>query len=255
MLAEELATRAAVALENARSFADALAAVRARDEFLAIVAHELRTPLTALMLRVQLLRTNFESQTRTERANALRAVSALEQQSRRLSRLVDSLLEISRPASKRSPGTTEPTDLVQLVRDVLSTMSPELAKAGCAIRLEAAPEVRGSWERTRIEQLVTNLLSNAMKFGRGRPIDVRVDVSENHHARLSIRDHGIGISKSDQARIFGRFERAVSTRHFGGLGLGLFVSAQIARAHGGRLEVQSELGHGACFIVELPRSV
>jgi PAS domain S-box-containing protein len=254
MLAEQLATRAAMALENARLFADALAAVRARDEFLAIAAHELRTPLTALMLRVQLLRASFESQARIERAQALRAVSVLEQQSRRLSRLVDSLLEISRPASKRAPGATESTDLAQLVRDVVSTMLPELTKAGCAVRIETAPDARGAWERTRIEQLVTNLLSNAMKFGRGRPIDVRVDISENQRARLSIRDHGIGISKSDQARIFGRFERAVSTRHFGGLGLGLFVSAQIARAHGGRLDVQSEPGKGACFIVELPRS-
>jgi PAS domain S-box-containing protein len=252
--AEELASRAAAALENARLFSDALEAVRARDEFLAVAAHELRTPLTALMLRVQLLRSSLEKDEHVERAAVLRVVSVLEQQGRRLSRLVESLLEISRPSTPRAPRATEPVDLVQLVRDVLSTMAPELTKVGCAVRLDATADVRGVWERARIEQLVVNLLSNAMKFGRGRPIEVRVDLSDTRTARLSVRDHGIGISKSDQSRIFGRFERAVSARHFGGLGLGLYVSAKIVRAHGGQLDVQSEPGRGACFVVELPRS-
>ena len=106
----------------------------------------------------------------------------------------------------------------------------------------------------RIEQVLTNLLSNAMKFGEGRPIEVSVTATATDVC-ISVRDYGIGISPEDRARIFGRFERAVSTRHFGGLGLGLYISVQILRAHRGSLRVESEPGRGSCFIIDLPRGL
>lgn len=110
----------------------------------------------------------------------------------------------------------------------------------------------GRWDRVRVEQVLTNLLGNAIKFGAGRPIEVTIEATPTR-ARIRVCDHGIGISSEDQSRIFGRFERAVSSRHFGGLGLGLYICAQIVRAHQGSLHVESEPGKGACFTVELPR--
>jgi PAS domain S-box-containing protein len=250
MLAEEFANRAASSLENARLFSDAIAAVRTRDEFLSVAAHELRTPLTALLLRAQLLQRALASDDKPTQHMA----NALEEESRRLVRLVDSLLEVSRGATGPMAPRRERLELVEVVRNVVSALAPELTKAACVVRLDAQSEVLGCWDRTRLEQLVTNLLANAMKFGRGRPIDVRIDTGSEQEARIAIRDHGIGIAHEEQGRIFGRFERAVSARHFGGFGLGLYVSAQIARAHGGSLEVESEPGRGACFTVILPRN-
>jgi len=109
-----------------------------------------------------------------------------------------------------------------------------------------------TWDRVRIEQVLTNLMSNAMKFGAGSPIEVLARASDDH-VEIEVRDFGIGISQEDQTRIFGRFERAVSTRNFGGLGLGLYISAQIVRSHQGTLHVESEPGKGARFVVRLPR--
>jgi signal transduction histidine kinase len=131
-------------------------------------------------------------------------------------------------------------------------MDAELHRAGCVVHLHAPPEVKGGrFDASRMEQVVTNLLSNALKFGAGHPVEVTLTASRDR-AALSVRDQGIGIPQEDQARIFDRFERAVSTRHFGGLGLGLYVSAQIVRAHGGTIGVESKLGQGARFVVILP---
>jgi PAS domain S-box-containing protein len=252
LISEEIAGRAAVSLEHGRLLSEALDAVRARDEFLSIAAHELRTPLTALLLRIQLVRSALESH--PEAKSLLAGVANADKQARRLALLVDSLLDVSRAVAGKLSITPESVDLVEIVRDVLATMGPELSAAGCELSFDAPPSAIGTWDRTRIEQLVTNLVSNAVKFGKGRPVEVRIEATEGH-ARLSVRDHGIGISEEDQARVFDRFERAVSARHFGGLGLGLYISTLIARAHGGTIRVQSEPERGSCFIVELPRQL
>jgi len=134
----------------------------------------------------------------------------------------------------------------------MTTMAPDFRRANCPVTVSVPPGVVVKWDRVRIEQVLTNLMSNAMKFGAGNPIEVRAEATDTE-VEISVRDHGIGISKDDQERIFGRFERAVPTRHFGGLGLGLYISAQIVRSHQGSFHVESEPGKGACFTVRLPR--
>jgi signal transduction histidine kinase len=252
ILAQDLAARAAVSLENSRLLAEAMDAVRIRDDFLAVAAHELRTPLTSLFLQIQVLERGLE-ESRLESHAALRGVRAAEAQTRRLSLLVDRLLDVARLASNRMTIHIEEFDLVQVVRSVVAALAPDLQKARCTIQVRAPEQVLGFWDRLRIEQVLTNLLANAMKFGEGRPIEVAIDATPTW-VQIAIRDYGIGISREDQARIFGRFERAVSVRHFGGLGLGLYISVQIVRAHGGSLRVESSPGEGARFLIDLPRA-
>ena len=253
VLARDLADRAAVTLENGRLLSEAVEAVKARDDFLAVAAHELRTPLTSLLLQIQLLDQALE-RARLEPDAARRGVAMAEAQARRLSALIDGLLDIARLTSHRMLIRVEETDLRALLDGLLAALEVDLQRAGCKIAVNAPEHVTGRWDRMRIEQVLANLISNAMKFGAGKPIEVNVE-STDATVRISVRDHGIGISKEDQARIFGRFERAVPTRHFGGLGLGLYISAQILRAHQGSLGVESTPGQGACFTVEMPRRV
>jgi PAS domain S-box-containing protein len=253
VLARDLAARAGVSLENGRLLSDALDAVRVRDEFLAIAAHELRTPLTSMLLHFQVLGRALD-RGRLDPGSARQQVAAAETQARRLSALVDGLLDVARLSSHRIVLRIEEVDLGEVVDAVMATLGADFQRAGCTVSVRMPGNLRGYWDRMRIEQVLTNLLSNAMKFGKGRPIEVNVEPT-GAEVRISVRDHGIGISKEDRTRIFGRFERAVSTRHFGGLGLGLYISVQILRAHHGSLHVESEPGQGSCFIVELPRGL
>jgi PAS domain S-box-containing protein len=252
VLARDLAARAAVSLENGRLLSEALDAVRARDDFLAVAAHELRTPLTSLLLQIQILSRAIERDPSAVGTAAARSASAAQGQARRLSALVDGLLDVTRLASNRLWLRIEEMKLDELVDEVMTTMAPDFRRASCAVTVSVPPDVAVKWDRVRIEQVLTNLLSNAMKFGAGNPIEVSATAGDTH-VEISVRDHGIGISKEDQQRIFGRFERAVPTRHFGGLGLGLYISAQIVRSHQGSFLVDSEPGKGSCFTVRLPR--
>ncbi len=253
VLARDLANRAAVTLENGRLLSEAQEAIRARDDFLAVAAHELRTPLTSLLLQVQLLGRAIERD-RLEVDAARRGVAAAETQARRLSVLVDGLLDVARLTTHQLFIRVEELDLRQLVNGLMATMAADFQRAGCSVSVTMPGEVLGRWDRVRTEQVLTNLLSNALKFGAGSPIEMNVEATRTN-VRISVRDHGIGISREDQARIFGRFERAVPTQHFGGLGLGLYISVQILRAQQGSLHVESEPGKGACFIVDLPRNL
>jgi PAS domain S-box-containing protein len=251
LLAEDLASRAAVALENGRLLAEALEAIESRDNFLSVAAHELRTPLTSLLLQIEMGRRALVDNQVDQKA-VLRGLSSSEVQARKLSALIDSLLDVARLRTGRLTIQPEELDIGQVVSETVGTMSPDAERAGCAIEVSVPGKIMGCWDRGRIEQVLRNLLSNAMKFGAGHPIEVRLAVAADV-VQISVRDHGVGLAREDQTRIFGRFERAVSTRHFGGLGLGLYVSAQILRAHNGSLRVESEPGQGATFIVELPR--
>jgi PAS domain S-box-containing protein len=251
ILAQNLADRAAIALENGRLLSEALEAVRARDDFLAVAAHELRSPLTSLLLQVQVLGRAIARERFDARA-ARKAVEVAEAQARRLSTLIDGMLDVSRYAAHQLLVHPEEIDLRRVLDELLSTLSTDLERAGCSVTLNAPGELMGRWDRGRIEQVLLNVLSNAMKFGAGRPIEVDVRATDET-VRIAVRDHGIGISREDQARIFERFERAVPTRHFGGLGLGLYTSVQILRAHQGSLRVDSRKGQGASFVIDLPR--
>jgi signal transduction histidine kinase len=246
-------------MENARLFSDALAAVRARDEFLAVAAHELRTPITSALLYVQSLRrlvgrdgaaTSPPVGSAGPRSPAALVESA-DRQVRKLSRLMDQLLDVSRIATHRLVLRLEATDWAELVHDVLAALSADLQRARCSVQLTTPERMVGRWDVTRLEQVTTNLVGNALKFGAGRPIEITLE-ELGWCARLSVRDHGIGISREDQSRIFERFERAVPVTHFGGMGLGLYVTGQIVRALGGAIRVESQVGEGALFVVELP---
>jgi signal transduction histidine kinase/CheY-like chemotaxis protein len=246
--AEELAARAAMALDNATLYREAREAIQARDEFLSVASHELNTPLATLTLQLDeiLLRAQH-----SERELPDRGVVLARRQVERLSRLVSNLLDVSRISSEQIQLRIAEVDLAATTREVLDQFAAELARAGCTIEVEASQPVVGLWDPLRIEQVIANLVSNACKYGAGKPIRVTVQ-GESRLARLSVRDHGIGIAPADRERIFERFERATSARHYGGLGLGLYITRQVVEAHGGTIQVASHAGAGSTFSVELP---
>ncbi|HEX5751187.1 MAG TPA: GAF domain-containing sensor histidine kinase [Archangium sp.] len=252
-MGQELAHRLAAALESARLFLESQRAVRLRDEFLAVASHELKTPLTPLRLQLQGLRRGVEAQggEPVPPERILRAVRSCESQVRKLAGLVNDLLDVSKLARGRLPLHLEEVDLGAVAREVLEQLSSEAVRAGCRVELMDGERVVGRWDRSRLEQVVTNLLTNALKYGAGRPIHVHVGWGHGV-ARLSVRDEGIGIAPEHRGRIFGKFERAVSERHYGGLGLGLHITQQIVSALGGSILVESEVGKGSTFTVELP---
>jgi signal transduction histidine kinase len=171
----------------------------------------------------------------------------------RLARLVEDLLDVSRLTTGQPTLDLEPADLVELARTVVERYETDGRKAGSSVEVRAPGPVIGRWDRNRIEQVLANLLTNAVKYGSGRPVEVTIWQSSDH-AKLSIRDHGIGIAAADQERIFERFGRAVPVQHFGGFGLGLHISRELVQAHGGTIRVESRLGEGACFTLTLPLS-
>src|SRR5712692_1249964 len=252
-IAEDLAHRAAFAIDNARLYQQAQDAIRARDEFLSIASHELRTPLTPLQLQLQRLVKQLEKESGLKgSSDGFKTVlKRCEQQVLRLNALVENLLDVSRITSGQLKIQPERVDLVEMLRDIVGRFTEELVSANCGVDLGVGESIVGQWDRVRIEQVVTNLITNAIKYGSGKPIEIRL-IKEGQIARFSIRDNGIGIAPEEQTRIFGCFERAVSTRAYGGLGLGLYIAQQILDAHGGRIRVESVPNHGALFIVDLP---
>jgi signal transduction histidine kinase len=250
-LAEELARQTAVAIDNGRLYRDAQAAIQVREEFLGIAGHELKTPLTALKLQLQSL----------ERAGARPSSPRLDQvgdrlvrmgqQITRLERLMTDLLDVSLVSAGRLTLRKEPTDLREIVRDVIARQQDNLAEAGSSISLDAPDPVPAVTDPQRFDQVFLNLLTNAIKYGKGLPIEVVLHV-RGRRAELQVRDHGIGIAPEAHGKIFGRFERAVSDRHYGGFGLGLWIVRQIVDASGGRIWFDTQPDHGTTFTVELP---
>jgi PAS domain S-box-containing protein len=232
--------------ERAVLVRDLREAVRARDEFLSIASHELRTPVTTIGLQADAMARGASQ----EAPRLVERCAIVKRQAERLEALVGTLLEVSRFAVGRVALEPEIVDLAAIARDVAADMA---ARSGPEqeIHVEAEP-VAGRWDRVRLLQVATNLLSNAVKYGEGRPIEVRVR-AEQDSAVLEVVDHGIGIPPDARDRIFDRFERAVSERHYGGLGLGLWITREIVRAMSGSIAFESELGKGSTFTVRLPR--
>jgi len=230
-------------------------AVAARDEFIATVAHELRNPVSPLIFQLRLA---IEKTERT--ALAAQPISAdwahsqlrrIEQHLHRLLETLDRLLDVSRLSTGRIDLELEPVNLAETVRDVIGTFDAELAVARCTLTFVERGEATGVWDRVRLEQICRNLVSNAIRFGAGRPIEVSV-VADQDFATLEVRDYGVGIAPAQHARIFERFERGPEQRS-GGFGIGLWVVKNVSAAMGGTVAVESEPGEGARFTVMLPR--
>jgi signal transduction histidine kinase len=251
VVAEELARRCAAALENARLFRAVERAVGVRDDFLSIAGHELKTPVAALQLQIQGLMRQL-GRGAVDGPMLEERLGRAGKQIGRLERLISELLDVSRITGGRLRLHPEELELVALCHEVADRFRDELGHAGCQLTFSGAPQVQGSWDRLRIEQVVANLIANAIKYGPSKPIEVGIDPRPREVA-LIVRDHGIGIAPPDRERIFGRFERAVSERHYGGLGLGLWIARQIVDAMGGAISCDSEMGTGTTFTVTLPR--
>ncbi|HYV50234.1 MAG TPA: PAS domain-containing sensor histidine kinase [Myxococcaceae bacterium] len=253
--AVELARRAALATDNTELFTQKTRAVELRDNFLATASHELRTPLTSLGLHLDALM--MEAKVLSKKEPGLsRFQQSLDRamfHSERLGGLIRQLLDVSRlREGNQLDLAREMVDLGKLVKDVTERFNEEAARASCSLEaLVPQQPVVGYWDPFRLDQVATNLIGNAIKYGAGKPVKVEVS-TRGDHAVLTVRDRGIGIKAEDQQRIFGKFERAVSERNYGGLGLGLWITRQALEAMGGAIRVESEPGVETTFTVELP---
>jgi signal transduction histidine kinase len=231
-------------------------AVQARDEFLSTLGHELRNPLSPIFMQAQyLLDVVRSAEGRPISTDWLAA--RLETFCRRLHKLLDTLnriMDVSRINAGRVSLTLETFDLAEVIIDLCAGFERELSLAKSVLHVDATPPLVGRWDRMRIEQILTNLVSNAIRYGASKPIVVSAR-ADAHSLQLRVRDHGIGIEKEDQARIFQRFEQVIGKRRSGGYGIGLWIVQQSCLAMGGKVEVHSEKGKGSEFVVTLPRYV
>jgi len=247
--AREAELRRASADASARARASE-AAIAARDEFLAIAAHELRTPLTSLLLQIEAIERGTTTGIGT--VNERVGIASLGRQARRLSGLIDGMLDVTRLTAGRLELVFEKMDLAALAREVAQRFTADAAAAKCTMKVDLRDPLPGTWDEARLDQILTNLLGNAVKYGAGGVIEIE-GRNDGDSVRVTVRDHGIGISAADQQRIFQRFERASGQRQHPGLGLGLWITSELVKALGGRITVASALGAGAAFTVFLPR--
>lgn len=223
-------------------------AVRARDEFLAIAAHELRSPMHALMLQIE------GAMIVARRSGTPELMQRLERVRLVLERYVKRatlLLDISRVNAHSMDLHFEELDIAEIVREAVDTYAVEAAFHHTDMQLTAPEPLRGRWDRLSIEQIAGNLISNAIKYGDGKPVHISL-AREGARVRLEVKDQGIGISAEDQARIFGRFEQVVTARSRTGFGVGLWLARALIEAHRGSISVQSATGKGTAFTVWLP---
>jgi predicted ATPase/signal transduction histidine kinase len=247
-LAEEVARRAALSIDNARLYQNAQEALRARDDLLAIAAHEIRGPLNAIHMSIQGIR-----RAKNPAQSEPKLLDIIEREDQRLAGFVAELLEIGRIRGGSFRLEREPVDLSQIVQQVVARLRSQSARTGSSVAVQSQGNVVGDWDKARLDEVVDNLLSNAIKFGRGKPIEITV-VGHDSRVELTIKDQGTGIDCDMRRRLFEPFERGVSLRHHGGLGMGLFIVRTIVNGLGGSVRVESEVNVGSTFVVELPKS-
>ena len=228
-------------------------AVRMRDDFMSIVSHEVRTPLNGLILETQLRKMHLARDNAAaftmDKMHAM--VERDERQIQSLIRLIEDMLDVSRIRTGKLSIRPAQFDLTQTVAQLLQSFAAQISAAQSAVNFNPGPPVVGQWDEFRIEQVISNLLTNALRYGAKKPIDVSVYI-DGDQAVIDVRDQGIGISEENQLRVFQQFERVSASHVTAGLGLGLFISEQIVAAHSGTITVQSALGEGALFRVCLP---
>jgi signal transduction histidine kinase len=238
---------------QARRIAELELAVQARDEFLSIAAHELRNPMTPLLGQVEVLLAVARRAGSPCPERILVGLQRLEQVMGRYLERAKILLDVSRITSGKLHVQPRPVDLSELVLNAVRKHLPLFEKAGCSVEQRLQPGIMAHLDALAVEQIADNLLSNAAKYGAGAPVEVALS-ADDAMARFVVRDHGIGISAEDQARIFDRFERTVMARsHSGGFGIGLWITRQLVQALHGAIAVESHPGEGSAFEVTLPR--
>lgn len=229
-------------------------AIHMRDEFLSIASHELKTPLTNIKIQTQIAMEGFNTGSFLTPEKVQKFIEHIDRQADRLTRLVEEMLDVTRITAGKMKMHFEEMDLSELVREVSSAFEPGIQQMGSSLHLDLPPSCFLRADRFRIEQVISNLLSNAMKYGNKKPIQIRL-MSRLEEVVLIVEDQGIGISLQNQERIFERFERAISSKKISGLGLGLYICKHIVDAHRGSIEVISRPEAGAHFKVTLPKNL
>ena len=251
-MVRELGNRAGMAIDNSNLFNEAQAAIRARDEFMTLASHELKTPLTSMKLQSQVLQLEMA---KNKAALSPERVAKLVQQTDRgvqqLSRLVDDMLDIARIRSGRLHMRAQKEDLSELVRELVDRFASQFEVAGISVMLSTASAVPACFDSYRVEQVLTNLFVNAIRYAPQAPLRVIVEPIDEASVQIQIRDGGPGIALADRERVFERFERIVGPGEVSGLGVGLYICRQIVEAHGGRIFIADQ-NPGTAFVVELP---
>ncbi len=228
-------------------------ALRIRNEFISIASHELKTPLTSIKLQTQM--TQIAAEKNEAQAYSpermKKFVNQIDRQADRLANLIEDMLDVSRISLGKLSLDIQPTSLNSLIEETLESMAELIKQNGNEIIRTLDTNVVANIDRFRMEQVLINLLTNAIKYGEGKPITISLS-KRGSEASISVQDQGMGIAKENQERIFARFERAVTAKNISGLGLGLYISQQIVQAHRGTIIVKSAPNEGACFIVNIP---
>jgi signal transduction histidine kinase len=223
-------------------------ALQLRDDFLMVASHELRAPITNVSLQLQQLARSLERG--APRAQLRVMADAAFHETGRLVSLMDALLDAQAAKGQLALELVD-VDLGELAHEVADRLRARADQAGSEVLVDV-PSIRGRWDRMRIDQVLTNLMTNALKYGRGRPVRIAAG-EDGPFARVEVSDQGIGVAIEDVKRIWDKFERAVPA-HYGGLGLGLFIARQIVEAHHGHVDVESVPGVGSTFRIMLPRA-
>lgn len=228
-------------------------ALEARSDFFSIAGHELKTPLTCLHLQLKVMECQLEEISQSVTSIDLIQYNLKKQQDQllRISRIVDNIVDESKISKGLFTFNLEPCDLTEIVSSVLEQINLISQFKGIELNFSILPGIMGKWDRYRLEQVLINLLMNAIHYGNNRPVYLDI-IKEADQVLLLVRDEGKGISPEDQARIFKRFERVNPEKSINGMGLGLYIANYIVQAHGGEIRLKSELGKGSEFTVAIP---
>ena len=224
--------------------------IKARDQFLSVASHELKTPLTALKLQTEFILRQI-SQGKLDNEQAKSMLKKTTDNFNRINRLVDEMLDISRISSGKLTIHKTEADLKQVIEEVVETFRPQFEHSGVHDLTFQGESAIGQFDVFRIEQVMNNLLSNALKYGNFKEVEVKLQCEDNH-ALITVRDQGLGIPQESLSLVFNRFERVSGSTTISGLGLGLYIVREIVQEHKGSIWVESELGKGSSFFVRLP---
>lgn len=249
----EIGRSCAVAIDNSLLYRETKRSVKAREEFISIASHELRTPLTSLKMRIDLLSLLMERGKLPKEVHdmLMPIVSELKPDVVKFTRLIELLLDFSKHGGTSLHLSIESCDMSKIIQEEVERLRPEFAAHNTELIVKVQEKILGECDQVRVQQVVANLLNNALKFGNGKPVYLTVTGTPSH-INIEVMDKGIGITGPDIERIFKPFERAVSDKHFGGLGLGLYITKQIVDRHNGKISVESKPGQGTTFFVTLP---